>query len=481
MTEQLIAGVDCSTQATKVLVVDATSGEVVATGRHAHEVTGEGGARETDPQVWWQALRAALDQTGVADRIRAISVGGQQHGLVVTGEDGSPLHDAVLWNDTRAAPDAEALTDALGGADVWADTVGVVPVASFTVAKWAWLRRTAPDVADRAAAVRLPHDHLTERLSGRGVTDRGDASGTGWWSNATETYVPEVLELDQVRLDPGLLPQVLAPDDVAGEVTPEAASALGLGAGTLVGVGSGDNAAAALGLGLEPGTPVVSLGTSGVAYAVSGVRAVDASGVVAGFADATGRHLPLACTLNCTLAVDRTAELLRLDREDIAGTAACVVLPYLDGERTPNLPAAAGSIVGLRHTTAPQEILRAAYEGAVEALLTALGAIDDTGAALDPRAPLVLIGGGAQGPGWREVVGRLSGRELLIPDEADLVARGAAVQSAAALTGDGLIEVARRWDTRRGATVPAVEADVARIERIRAVRRRLEDLNAGGW
>ena len=206
---------DCSTQATKVLIVDPQDGRVVAAGRAHHEVTGNGGARETDPTVWWEALRAALAETGRAGEVGAISVAGQQHGLVVNGADGAPLRPAVLWNDTRSAPDAAGLRDWLG-AEAWAERVGVVPVPSFTVTRWAWLRRTEPEVAAATRAVRLPHDWLTERLCGRAATDRGDASGTGWWSTRDEDYVAEVLE--HVELDGSLLPDVLGPAEPAGEV-----------------------------------------------------------------------------------------------------------------------------------------------------------------------------------------------------------------------------------------------------------------------
>jgi xylulokinase len=288
----LIAGVDCSTQSTKVVVVDLENGEVVATGAAKHTVTGTGGARETHPGVWWDALCDALRQTGLADQITAISVAGQQHGLVCLDSSGKPLRASMLWNDTRSASDAAALTEALGGASAWADRIGVVPVASFTASKWAWLRRLEPEIAARTAAIRLPHDYMTERLSGAGVTDRGDASGTAWWSVATESYSSEVLDLPSMQLPVGLLPKVLRPNEAAGVVTAEAAASTGLRPGTIVGPGTGDNMGAALGLGLDPGTPVISLGTSGTAYLVSTTRTADPSGQVAGFADASGHFLP---------------------------------------------------------------------------------------------------------------------------------------------------------------------------------------------
>jgi xylulokinase len=480
----VVAGVDCSTQATKVVVVDVDSGAVVATGRAEHVVRGVDGARESDPAGWWTALRDALARTGRAGDVRAIAVAGQQHGLVVLGSDGRPLRPALLWNDTRSAPDAAALVAELGP-ETWADRTGSVPPASFTVTKWAWLRRNEPDVVRSTAAVRLPHDFLTERLTGRAVTDRGDASGTGWWTptSGTETgagdgdaavcvgaYDETILGLPAVGLDPAMLPEVLAPFAPAGTVTPQAAGELGLADEVVVGPGTGDNMAAALGLGLVPGQPALSLGTSGTAYVVTDRRPADPTGVVAGFADATGRFLPLACTLNCTLAVDQVAGWLGRDREEVERSDGVVVLPYFDGERTPNLPDATGTIVGLRSTTTPGQILMAAYEGAVASLVEAIDALAEQAGGLDDDAPLVVVGGGAAGTAWREVIGRLSGRPLLIPRAEELTAIGAAVQAAAVLSGDDPGAVARRWDTAAGEVVDPVPRDGERLARIRATR-----------
>jgi xylulokinase len=474
----LAAGVDVSTQASKVLVVDPEDGRVAATGRAPHEVTGTGGAREADPEVWWQALRAALSRTGLAGDVGAISVAGQQHGLVVLDGDGRPLRPAILWNDTRSAPEAAELTEALGGGQAWAERIGLVPVPSFTATRWAWLRRHEPAVAAAARAVRLPHDFVTERLCGRGITDRGDASGTAWWSTRDESYSEEVLGL--IDLDAPMLPGVLGPREPAGEVTAPAARELGLPEGTLVGPGTGDNMGAALGLGAAPGEPVVSLGTSGTAYAVMVERAVDPTGTVAGFADASGRFLPLTATLNATLAVDRMAGWLDLDREAAADSTAVVMLPYLDGERTPNLPRATGMIAGLRHATTREEILLAAYEGATASLVEALDLLAQQGSGLDPEAPVLLVGGGGRGKVWQRVLARLSGRPVQVPDAEELVALGAAAQAAACLSDEAPEEVARRWDARRGITIePPAERDFETLARIRAAREGAAGLLAG--
>jgi xylulokinase len=465
----LVAGVDCSTQATKVLVVDADTGVVVAEGRAGHTVSGERGARETDPREWWEALRSALDQTGRARDVDAIAVGGQQHGLVALGADDEPLRPSMLWNDTRSAPQAAALTEAIG-AEHLADRVGSRPVASFTATKWAWLREHEPATADATRAIRLPHDYLTERLTGIGVTDRGDASGTAWWSSGDEAYAADILAHPLLRIDEALLPRVLGPREAAGEVTAAAAEATGLRAGVVVGPGTGDNMSAALGLGLVAGQVAISLGTSGTAFAVSERRTCDPSGIVAGFADATGRFLPLACTLNCTLAVDRVATLFGLDRDDVTPSGEVVALPWFDGERTPDLPNAAGTLAGLRHDTRPQQVLMAAYEGAMASLLDAVDAIAEQTGGLDPAAPLVVVGGGAKGRTWVDVVRRLSGRPILIPDAQELVAIGAAVQAAAILRGEDAAAVSARWGTNAGTLLDPVPRDDERLGRIGALR-----------
>ncbi|MFF8730639.1 xylulokinase [Streptomyces sp. NPDC015171] len=459
----LVVGVDTSTQSTKALVVDAATGQVVASGQAPHTVT-TGVGRESDPRQWWDALCAALRQCGeAAHEVAAVSIGGQQHGLVTLDARGEPVRPALLWNDVRSAPQAGRLVAELGGPKAWAERVGSVPGASFTVTKWAWLAEHEPEAARATRAVRLPHDYLTERLTGQGTTDRGDASGTGWWASATESYDEEILA--HIGLDRALLPRVVRPGEVAGTVRDS--HDLPFSKGTLVAPGTGDNAAAALGLGLRPGAPVLSLGTSGTVYAVSRHRPTDPTGTVAGFADAHGDWLPLACTLNCTLAVDRVAALLGLDREAVEAGGSVTLLPYLDGERTPNLPHASGLLTGLRHDTTAGQLLQAAYDGAVHVLLGALDLVLDADA--DRTTPLLLIGGGARGTAWQQTVRRLSGRPVQVPQAGELVALGAAAQAAGLLTGEDPAAVARRWNTAAGPVLDAVERDGAALDRITGV------------
>ncbi|MGW0813069.1 xylulokinase [Streptomyces viridiviolaceus] len=459
----LVVGVDTSTQSTKALVVDAATGRVVASGQAPHTVS-SGAGRESDPRQWWDALCQALGQCGeAAHEAAAVSIGGQQHGLVTLDDRGEPVRPALLWNDVRSAPQARRLVEELGGPKTWAERTGSVPSASFTVTKWAWLTEHEPESVRATRSVRLPHDYLTERLTGQGTTDRGDASGTGWWASGTESYDEEILA--HVGLDPALLPRVVRPGEVAGTVRDS--HDLPFSKGTLVAPGTGDNAAAAMGLGLRPGVPVMSLGTSGTVYAVSRHRPADPTGTVAGFADAHGDWLPLACTLNCTLAVDRVAALLGLDRDAVEPGTSVTLLPYLDGERTPNLPDSSGLLHGLRHDTTPGQLLQAAYDGAVHSLLGALELVLDEEA--DPSAPLLLIGGGARGTAWQQTVRRLSGRPVLIPEAKELVALGAAAQAAGLLTGEDPAAVARRWNTAAGPVLEAVERDEATLTRIAGV------------
>ena len=307
----------------------------------------------------------------------ALAVGAQQHGLVVLDHRGDVLRPAKLWNDTESAQDAEELLRELaGGRTAWAAACGSVPLPAFTVTKLRWLRRCEPEVLRRTAAVMLPHDWLTFRLTGKRVTDRGDASGTGYWSPAESRYRVDLLE---DLIDPALdwdaaLPEVLSPRSAAGDWS---------GTGALVGPGTGDNMAAALGLGLRPGDLALSLGTSGTAFMVSEQPSADPSGTVAGFADATGRYLPLVCTLNATKVTDAVRRLLGVDQERFdqlaleadAGASGLVLVPHFDGERTPNRPAATGTLTGIRSDVTPAQLARAAVEGVVCNLLEGADAL----------------------------------------------------------------------------------------------------------
>ncbi len=421
----LVAGVDSSTQSVKVVVCDPETGEVVREGRAPHP---EG--TECPPEAWWQALSIA--SAGLLDGVAAVSVGGQQHGMVVLDADGVVVRPALLWNDTRSAPDAEDLVAELGGPQAWAAAVGSVPVASFTVTKLRWLARVEPANAARAERVLLPHDWLTWRLAGEPVeatTDRGDASGTGYWSPAEGAYRPDLLQLALGRAVD--VPRVAGPAEPVGETRE----------GALLAPGTGDNMGAALGLGLEPGDVVVSLGTSGTAFAVTDRAAADPRGLVAGFADATGRFLPLVATLNAARVLSAGAALLGVGLAELdalalsaePGAGGLVLLPYLDGERTPNLPDATGSLTGMtRANLTPANLARACVEGMLCGLADAVDALVAQG--VHPGRVL-LIGGAAASAAVRAVAPGLFGLPVHVPPPGEYVARGAARQAAWALRG----------------------------------------------
>jgi xylulokinase len=447
----LVVGVDSSTSACKVQVRDVDTGAIVASGRAPHSPTSPPRS-EQQPSEWEHAFHAACTEAGVPARHTpsAVAVAAQQHGLVVLGDDGEVLRPAKLWNDTESAPDTEMLLAALpGGRDGWAAACGSVPVPSFTITKLHWLRRCEPETLRRAAAVLLPHDWLTFRLTGRWTTDRGDASGTGYWSPREARYRHDILSLVSEDIDwDTALPEVLAPDAVAGEW---AAS------GTMVAPGTGDNMAAALGLGLRRGDLALSLGTSGTAFTVSDEPTADATGTVAGFADATGRYLPLVCTMNATKVTDAVARLLGVDHarfdalalEAPAGAGGLVLVPHLDGERTPNRPGATGTLTGLRTDVTAAQLARAAVEGVVCNLLAGADALGAGGT----NGTVFLIGGAARSAAYRRVVADVTGRVVKVPVDDDLVAGGAAVQAAAIHRGCDFAQIAAAWGLGRGETI----------------------------
>jgi xylulokinase len=410
----LVAGVDSSTQSCKVVLCDADDGTVVGQGHAPHPP-----GTEADPEAWWSALQKAGD--GLLERAAAVGVAGQQHGMVALDDDGEVIRPALLWNDLRSAGAAAELVAEFGGPAWWAANTGSVPAASFTVTKLRWLAEHEPANAARVSAVLLPHDWLTWRLLGgmgrlgvgvEPVTDRGDASGTGYFSPAAGTWLPD---LAAAALGHAVtLPRVAAPGEVVGQT----------GWGAAVSAGTGDNMGAALGLGLRTGDVAVSIGTSGTAFAVSKVPADDPSGAVAGFAAA-------ASLLGTDLA---GLSALALAAEPGAG--GITLLPYLDGERTPDRPNATGVLRGLTTQNATRENLA---RSAVEALLASLADAADRIAAACGTEPssgrVLLIGGGARSPAVREAAPGIFFSPVIVPEAEEYVALGAARQAAWALAG----------------------------------------------
>lgn len=427
----LVAGVDSSTQSCKVLICDADSGRVVRSGRAPHP-----SGTEVHPDHWWQAFQVAAAEAGGLDDVAAISVGGQQHGMVLLDSDGVAVREALLWNDTRSAKAANDLISELATADeigeqAWVNRVGLVPVASFTASKLRWVADNEPENMARAAAVCLPHDWLSWKIAGgtdisQIRTDRSDASGTAYFAAHTDTYDMELLRL-ATRGHELLLPRVVRFGEPAHT-----------NGALLVGAGMGDNAAAAEGVGIEAGDILVSLGTSGVVTAVTSERPLDVSGVVAGFAAARpGFFLPLACTLNGAELFDSYAKLLGVSLDEFAelalsaepGAAGVVTVPYFNGERTPNLPDARGSISGLSLANfSAANLARSVNEGLLSGLAFAMDRVTSSSA-----GKVYMVGGAAKSRAVREIAPAIFGRPVFFPDPAEYVALGAAKQAAGLL------------------------------------------------
>ena len=428
---QLIAGVDSSTQSVKVVIREANTGELVREGRAAHP-----DGTEIDPALWNSALDTALSNAGGLDGVAAISIAGQQHGMVALDSNGTVIRPALLWNDTRSAQAALDLNREQGGNAQISRKVGSVLVASFTASKLRWMADHEPQNAAKVAAVALPHDWLSWQLQGgkdlnKLFTDRSDASGTGYFDPTTSHYREDILRLALRHDSEIVLPTIIAPNKFGGTTS----------TGIPIAAGAGDNAGAALGLQAQPGDVVISLGTSGTAFAVSDTPTHDSSGAVAGFADATGRFLPLVCTLNAARILDAAARILGKTHDEVgalalssvAGAHGLTLLPYFEGERTPNRPDATGVFSGMNlNNSNPADIARAMIEGMMCGLTDAVDALIALGVSVNR---IVIIGGAAKNSAIPVIASALMGREVVVPPAGEYVADGAAKQAAWALLG----------------------------------------------
>jgi len=511
----LVAGVDSSTQSCKIVIRDADTGALVRSGSAKHP-----DGTEVSPQFWWDAFLEAAKDAGGLDDVAAISIGGQQHGMVILDKDGNVIRDALLWNDTRSAGAAEDLIKELGdgdrenGAQRFANIVGSVPVASLTITKLRWLRDNEPDKAKQVAAVALPHDWLSWRIAGYGptgdprapkgpqldqlFTDKSDASGTGYYDAEADGgkggYRWDLLDLALCPSDGEcsggcasgagtsgrkcdvIVPRVLAPTESGGVANPEVAGK-DVPGGALIGPGAGDNAGAAIGLGMEPGDIAISIGTSGVVSAVAPHRTHDGSGAINGFADATGNALMLAVTLNAAQVLDAAREVLGADFDKLSelalaaptGSDGLVLVPYLQGERTPNRPDASGTLHGIRlKNMTPQHFARAYIEGMLSGLADGL---DSLRAQDVPIKKVMLIGGAAQSPAVQTVATEVFGLPIFIPEPGEYVADGAARQAAWVLSSAKAGEPAPQpgWSTKLVKMLPADPKPIVR-EQYAAVR-----------
>ena len=439
-----VAGVDSSTQSCKIVIYDPASGKIIREGRASHP-----DGSEVDPQAWWDAFLEAVRAAGGLDDVRALSVGGQQHGMVCLDERGEVIRPALLWNDTRSAEAARELIlergdgDSEAGARWWAQATGLVPVASFTVTKLRWVADNEPENARKIAAICLPHDWLSWKIRGgidtvglEGLcTDRSDASGTGYMDRADAAYRREILaqalRISVEEAEGIILPKICEPMEAMGCGDPTQ------GWGEIaIGPGCGDNAGAALGVGLGVGQALLSLGTSGVVAVVSETPVEDPSGQVAGFADASGHWLPLACTLNASRILDAVGAMSGLGYEELDEAALSVpdagglrLVPYFEGERTPNLPDATARLEGmtLKNSTRAH-LARAGVEGLLAHMRFALECVRELGV---PIEKVLVVGGGARSRAVQSLAPELLGVPVEFPEAAEYVALGAARQAEA--------------------------------------------------
>lgn len=432
MNNRLVAGIDSSTQSVKIVIKDLSSGELVREGKEAHP-----DGTEVAPDAWLIALNKAIKDAGGLSDVAAISVAAQQHGFIALDEKGKVIRNALLWNDLRSAKAANDLNQEFGGLKATADAVGSILVASFTVAKLRWMVENEPENAKKLAAIALPHDWLSWQLQGGGsfenlFTDRSDASGTGYFSPTSNEYRRDLLEIALKDKREIYLPKVAAFDKFAGQ----------MGNGIPIAAGAGDNAAAGFGLGAKSGDLIISLGTSGTAFFVSEKPSNDPSGEVAGFADLTGRYLPLVCTLNAARVLDSVARLLGKTHNEIgtlalkakAGADGLTMLGYFEGERTPNRPNAKGLLAGINnHNLTAENISRAAIEAIICGLVDSITTLQSSGATIER---VMIIGGAAKNPGVGPIASAILARPVMTFPPRELVADGAARQAAWALSGE---------------------------------------------
>ncbi|MDR3128366.1 MAG: xylulokinase [Bifidobacteriaceae bacterium] len=439
---QLVAGVDSSTQSCKIQIVDTATGEIVRQGQAKHP-----NGSIIHPKHWIDALELAIKEADGIDDILALSVAGQQHGLILLDKDGSVIRPALLWNETLSAPAAEQLVTQKG-AKYWAKTVGLVPVASFTVAKLRYLANTEPENIKKIQAVCLPHDYITWRLQGCGskadglkpnfsklITDRSDASGTGYFDSVKNQYRLDILDLalkGLIDVNKIILPKIIHKNQTAGKVGSPWSKTNNI----LIGAGAGDNAAGAFGLHLAEDEISLSLGTSGTVCTISKKQVFDPTGITAGFADLTGNFLPLVCTLNCAKVLNTITNLLNVNFQEfdnlanraVEGSQGLTLIPYFDGERTPNRPLAKGSLLEITNSNLlPENIARATVEGI---LLSQKDGVDAIRQHMTNLNQIKLIGGITKQQSISKIAPSILGCKIVLPEAAEYVALGAARQAA---------------------------------------------------
>ncbi|MCF4996756.1 xylulokinase [Pseudomonas syringae] len=442
--QQLFLGIDCGTQGTKAIILDAANGQVLGQGAAAHTmISGANGRREQDTSQWLQAFtkatRQALSAANVdGQAILGIGVSGQQHGLVLLDDQGQVLRPAKLWCDTETSPENDRLLTHLGGEQGSLERLGVVIAPGYTVSKLLWTKEQHPDIFSRIARVLLPHDYLNFWLTGRSCSEYGDASGTGYFNVRSRQWDLQLLrDIDPSGRLQSALPELIDAHQAVGTLLPSIAEQLGINPDAVVSSGGGDNMMGAIGTGnIKPGAITMSLGSSGTVYAYAEQPQVSPDASVATFCSSSGGWLPLICTMNLTNATGAIRELFDLNLEQFndlvaqspIGADGVSMLPFLNGERVPALPHAAGSLHGLTADNLTRaNLCRAVVEGTTFGLRYGLDLLRQNG--LQSRS-ICLIGGGSKSAVWRQIVADIMNTPVICTEQSEAAALGAAIQAA---------------------------------------------------
>ncbi|MGY2343433.1 xylulokinase [Pseudomonas sp. SDO5532_S415] len=443
-TRQLFLGIDCGTQGTKALILDALSGQVLGQGSAAHTlISGANGRREQDTTQWLEAFTLATRRALLAANvdgmdILGIGVSGQQHGLVLLDDQGQVLRPAKLWCDTETIAENDRLLAHLGGEKGSLERLGVVIAPGYTLSKLLWTKEQHPEVFSRIARILLPHDYLNYWLTGRSCSEYGDASGTGYFNVRSRQWDLQLLrDIDPTGRLQAALPELIDAHAAVGTVLPGIAEHLGINPQARVSSGGGDNMMGAIGTGnIQPGAITMSLGSSGTVYAYADQPKISADASVATFCSSSGGWLPLICTMNLTNATGVIRELLELDVEPFndlvsqspIGAEGVCILPFLNGERVPALPHATGSVLGLTMTNLTRaNLCRAVVEGTTFGLRYGLDLMRHNG--LQSRS-ICLIGGGSKSQVWRQIVADTMNTPVICTAQSEAAALGAAIQAA---------------------------------------------------
>lgn len=453
----LYLGIDSGTQSTKAIVLDLETGAILAQASQGYELVGglPAGHLEQHPEDWFAATKATvascLDQLGERrGEVRGIGVSGQQHGLVVLDENDAVVRPAKLWCDTSTTEQCAQFEAAFGGKEGLIAKTGNAMLAGYTIPKLLWLKQNEPDHFRRVRTILLPHDYLNFRLTGVKRMEYGDASGTGILNVRTREWDRDLTAFVDPSVD-AMLPELGSSNAVHGTLLPELGAEWGLSPQVIVSAGGGDNMMGAIGTGnLGGGVVTASFGTSGTLYACSEQPIVDPQGEVAAFCDSTDRWLPLVCTMNVTVVTEQVrswfgwdlAELERQVASVPAGADGVAFLPYLNGERTPNLPRGAGVLHGLGSSSAsPAHLARAAMEGATLGLGYGLRRFAELG--LNP-SEIRLTGGGSKSSVWRQISADVFGAPVVALATAEGAGLGGAIQAAFADGQGSYEELSRR-------------------------------------